>query len=257
MRLTYAQKKGEEIMKKRKYDYGRNISDEAKKKQHRGEGTGAAYIPWIKVQDFNDNQGLASITIDPYTKRGVHLLSAGEIMAWYILRYDTNVVDIREQFPLNIDITKRICQENGLSHPSRNSRTGFHEIVMTSDFLVDFKNGSEKVYSVKYDSSYLLNENTKKNLFIEKTYWNNKDIEFIIITREQLEPMSYYVANLRQAFYIADIDQIHDIYSFIQYSITHHLIDIDLTKRILDLDEVIENYPMLKNEYLRFKKGDD
>lgn len=241
-------------MKKRKYDYGRNISDETKKKQHRGEGTGATYKPWIKVQDFNNNYGLASITFDPYLKRSVHLLSTGEIMAWYILRYDTDVIDIREQFPLDINVTKIICEKYGLSHPQRNSKTGYHDIVMTSDFLVDFKDGSQKVYSVKYNNDYLLNESQKKNLFIEKTYWNGKGVDFIIITREQLESMKTFIANIRQAFYISDPDQVHDIYSFIQYKITHHLLDVDMNSQILDLDEIIDANPAIKEEYISFKK---
>lgn len=241
-------------MRKRKYDYSKNISDETKKKQHRGEGTGAEYKPWIKVQDFNDNHGLASITVDPYSKRGVHLLSTGEIMAGYILRYDTDVTDIREQFPLDIKVTQSICEKYGLAHPQRNSKTGYQNIVMTSDFLVDFKDGSQKVYSIKYNNNYLLNESQKKNLFIEKSYWNGKGVDFIIITREQLESMKTFIANIRQAFYISDPDQVHDIYSFIQYKITHHLLDVDMNSQILDLDKIIDENPGIKEEYTSFKK---
>ena len=240
--------------KKRNYFYGRTVSDETKKKEHRGEGTGAEYRPWIRAQEFNSNQGGATVIIDPYNKRDVHLLSVGETMAWYILRYDQSVTAIREQFPLDIEITKKICEKYGIDHPRKNSPKGHQETVMTSDLLVDFKDGSEKVYSVKYDSSYLSNVSISKNLFIEKTYWNQKGIQFIIITREDLEPMQTYVANLRNAFYIADIDQIHDLYSFIQYKITHHMIEVDLMDKLLDLDQLIYKTPALKDEFAAFLK---
>lgn len=240
--------------KKREYFYGRTVSDETKKKEHRGEGTGAEYRPWIRAQEFNSNQGGATIVIDPYNKRDVHLLSTGEVMAWYILRYDPSVADIREQFPLDIDITKKICEEYGIDHPRKNSQKGYQESVMTSDLLVDFADGSEKVYSIKYNNSYLVDESAKKNLFIEKMYWNKKGIEFIIVTREDLEPMRALVANLRNAFYITDIEQIHDIYSLIQYKITHHMMDVDLMNGMLDLDQIIRENTALKNEYAAFLK---
>lgn len=240
--------------KKRDYFYGRSISDETKKKEHRGEGTGAEYKPWIRAQEFKSNQGGATVIIDPYTKRDVHLLSIGEVMAWYILRYDPSVTDIREQFPINIDITKKICEKYGIDHPRKNSPKGYQESVMTSDLLVDFADGSEKVYSIKYNNSYLVDESARKNLFIEKMYWNQKGIEFIIITREDLEPMRIFVANLRNAFYIADKEQVHDLYSFVQYKITHHMIEVDLMKDILDLDQIIADNPSLKNEYDDFLK---
>ena len=125
---------------------------------------------------------------------------------------------------------------------------------MTSDLLVDFADGSEKVYSIKYNNSYLVDESAKKNLFIEKMYWNKKGIEFIIVTREDLEPMRALVANLRNAFYITDIEQIHDIYSLIQYKITHHMMDVDLMNGMLDLDQIIRENTALKNEYAAFLK---
>lgn len=240
--------------RKRKYSYKRIISDDRKKAEHRGEGVLENYRPWIRAQEFNANQGTSYIVTDPYTHRSVHLLSTGEMMAWYILRYDKNIKDIREQFPLDIETTERICEEKRLKHPSVNTSTGYHNSVMTSDFLVDFKDGSEKVYSVKYSDHYLKDKIAVNNLVIEKCYWNMKGIPFIIITREQLEPMNFYIANLKQAFLFSRPEDVYDIYSYIKYMITTHQFETDLKSSILDYDALISNDYILLEHYNSFKE---
>ena len=58
--------------KKRNYFYGRTVSDETKKKEHRGEGTGAEYRPWIRARS------LTAIKV------ALQLLSIHTISAMYI-----------------------------------------------------------------------------------------------------------------------------------------------------------------------------
>lgn len=46
---------------------------------------------------------------------------------------------------------------------------------MTSDLLLDYADGSQKVLSIKYDRSALENDRTAVKLWIEKKYWEEND----------------------------------------------------------------------------------
>ena len=51
----------------------------------------------------------------------MHLLSMGEMYVYYILRFNDEVVDIREQFPLELEETLAIASELGYKHPKNNN----------------------------------------------------------------------------------------------------------------------------------------
>ena len=72
-----------------------------------GEGTGKDYRPYITTSEFN-SQGTTSVIRDWKTDRGVHCLSQGEMLWYYILRWDDENIDIREQYPLDYGETVRI-----------------------------------------------------------------------------------------------------------------------------------------------------
>lgn len=74
----------------------RRLSDETKKKRKMGTGEGKDYIPYITTSEIN-SLGTTSVIRDWKTGRGVHCLSQGEALWYYILRWDDNNVDIREQ----------------------------------------------------------------------------------------------------------------------------------------------------------------
>ena len=65
----------------------RRKSQKGKFKEHRGTGTGADYKPWIQTGEFG-SRGTAANPIDWKTGRQIHLLSQGEVIAWYLLRWD-------------------------------------------------------------------------------------------------------------------------------------------------------------------------
>lgn len=126
------------------------ISEETKKKQGRGEGTGADYKPWIYTNEFN-SLGTVSNPVDFITGRVMQLMSMGENKFYYLLCWDDNVLDIREQFPLNLKDTLKISEDLHVRHPKNKSTR------MTSDFLVDYADGSQKVFSVKYSKNDMSN----------------------------------------------------------------------------------------------------
>ncbi len=120
-------------MAKRRYSF-----DEEKisrfLKEGRGQGHGAQYSPWLTVQDVS-SLGRATRIHGRKTEREHHLLSDIETSVFLLLDWSDAVIDIREQYPLDREETRRIAAEMGVRHPF--DTLGKCDIVMTTDFLVD------------------------------------------------------------------------------------------------------------------------
>ena len=85
------------------------ISNETKRKRKWGTGDGAEYKPYIITSEFN-SLGTTAVITDWKTNRAVHCLSQGEKLWYYILRWDDNNIDIKEQYPLDINETVKIAE---------------------------------------------------------------------------------------------------------------------------------------------------
>ena len=153
------------------------VANDTKKRQKRGEGTGVDYQPWIRAREFTRDVGIRSLVIDWKTGRQVHLLSLNEVHWYYQLRWQDNVIDIREQFPLEKETTDYIAEHLNVKKP---------EDVMTTDMLVTYmdKNGIERIkaYSVKNAQEDVFGEIDSQNkqrrielLRIEMSYWRLKN----------------------------------------------------------------------------------
>lgn len=107
----------------------------------RGRGRGSAYRPWIKVSDISSN-GRSRRAWSPKTGRTHHLLSDVEYHLFLALEWARDVIDIREQYPIDRDITLEIARTSGIKHPFY---PGAHvPTVMTVDFMVTrVRNGQE------------------------------------------------------------------------------------------------------------------
>lgn len=123
------------------------------------------------------------------TGRVHHLLSQLETTYWYALDWASSVVDIREQFPLlPIEDTLRIADRLGYRHP-RHPQTR-RPIVMTTDFLVTVhRHGQEhdEARAVK-PSSELSNGRVCEKLDIERWYWQERGIDWGLVTEQELSP---------------------------------------------------------------------
>ena len=181
------------LMAKRRYGI-----DEAKinrfYKEGRGQGVGIEYKPWLTIQDVS-SRGLSSRIHGRTTGREHHLLSKLEADAFFIYDWDDSVIDIREQFPLNRDLTRKIANEMGVKHPYDNK--GKVDIVMTTDFIVDIRNkdGEKQIArSVKQEED-LNNARTLEKQEIERRYWLEPSNDWGIITGSELP--SIRIKNLR------------------------------------------------------------
>ena len=137
------------------------ITEEGRLRRGRGTGEGKDYKPWLENREVN-SMGTASEVIDYKTGRQVHLLSQGEVYWYYLLRWRDDVTDIREQFPLELEMTVEISRKLGFRHPY-NEKTR-----MTTDMLITKTDGTYEAYSVKTDKSVLDNARNIEKLYIEK-----------------------------------------------------------------------------------------
>lgn len=153
--------------------------------QRKGMGEGAAYKPWLTIQDV-PSSGRAHRIYGTKTNRIHHLLSDLERDYFYLLDWADNVVDIREQFPLNREITTRIAEEKSISHPE--DRITKTPLVMTTDFLITIRQASQTFVLARTlkPSEQLENPRTIEKFDIERVYWEEKGIDWAIVTEKDL-----------------------------------------------------------------------
>ena len=208
------------------------ISEEGKIREGRGTGTGAAYKPWIKIRELN-SIGTASNVIDWKHGRQMELLSQAEVWWYYVLRWDDNVQDIQEQYPLSLDATLAICDRFCFVHPA-NRKTR-----MTTDFLVTYRDGSRKAISIKTDRSVLDDPRMVEKQSIEKTYWEAAGIPFQILYKEDLTRR--HVQNIKDVVCCYDASRVADDIGKLRYLIAHKKIEVDLEAK-LDYQALVKQY---------------
>lgn len=173
-------------------------------KEGRGEGSGAEYKPWLEVRNVKSS-GRKSRMRGILHDRVMHLMSDLERNAVLYFERHPQVIDIREQFPLDREITRRIAHAMGVSHPA-DPWTG-EDIVMTSDLIVDFRiaNGRtvSRVFSVK-QSEDLLNHRTVVKQEIERRYWARFGYVWKPLLDDTLRRTQYFNAMMwaREWFYL-------------------------------------------------------
>lgn len=162
-------------------------------KAKRGSGNGADYSPWLTVSDV-PSQGRVHRVQGHLTQRTHHLLSDLEFSTFLLLEWNPLVVDIREQFPMDVEETTAIAKELGIRHPEISG----HTHVMSSDFLVDMQEsvmGPIKKVAIQVKPlEALMDSRTLEKLRIEQRYWEKQDVTWKIVTERDLPPI--YIKNL-------------------------------------------------------------
>jgi hypothetical protein len=155
-------------------------------KEGRGRGRGPTYLPWVYITDMY-SQGR---THEPYshkTGRQHQLLSDGERDVFVMLEWAQDVLDIREQFPLDRDITLEIAKDLGIKHQFY---PGTHvPFVMTLDLLATrLRNGQEvlEAFSVKESDSDLDDPAVVEHLELERATCQALGIPFHLLIKKRL-----------------------------------------------------------------------
>lgn len=168
--------------------------NEKKRKEGRGEGSFENYEPLLKIQDVGST-GLVTRIKGTKTGRCHQLLSSLELDYFYLLDWAEEVIDIREQYPLDLKETLALANEIGLVHPPKSNPT--KPIVMTTDFLITIRQPigtNEVARTVKY-SKDLTNSRVLEKFDIERLYWNERSVDWGIVT--ELDINKNLVRNLK------------------------------------------------------------
>jgi len=228
--------------------------DKNKMKEGRCRGHNEDYIPWIKANEAK-SIATASIVWDPIAKRPVHLLSRGEECFYWQLRFDPNVLEIREQYAMfDTKRVKRICKEfESYRGPS---------VITSTDFLVDYIDGSTVAYSVKYkrsetEESFFLKREKYQNFlyrqFMEKKYWEEEGTIFKLIFSDELnQVLSENISNVMLYF---DRSSVHNDSTLFLHYIANHLIDVPMDHEILFFPDLLKD-PQYYAQFLEVKAYD-
>lgn len=216
------------------------ISEKGKRRQKRGLGEGTDYKPYIKAREFN-SIGTCSNYIDWKNQRQYEFLSQTELSVFITYRWDDSVVEIREQYPLDIRLVKKIVQQKNaemclyneevIKSPVRNGKP------MTTDLLVFYKDGRKKAISVKYDRNNLTDRDIEK-LWIEKTYWEKQNVEWELVDNSMINKILVHNIMLITEFY--DRNRVFDKVSLLKHLIATKQLKVNLEDEILDFSQLLK-----------------
>lgn len=163
-------------------------------KEGRGQGELTNYKPWLTTQDV-PSEGRNHRFMGWKTNREHQFFSDLEFNYLCMVDWASDVIDIREQYPLDRMVTLKISEELGFKHPS-DPKTGT-PIVMTTDFLLTLREENGLVYKARTikPSNKLNEENIIKKFEIERIYWERKGFDWGIVSEKDMP--SPIVSNLK------------------------------------------------------------
>lgn len=171
-------------MARRRYDFDEDkIADFLK--EGRGGGRGAGYKPWFTIQDVPANSRCHRVG-GLKTGRMHHLLSDIEYRLFLLFDWADAVEDIREQFPLDRAVTRRIADEMGVRHPA-DVKTKV-PLVMTTDMVVDVVRDGRLVTLARAvkPAAELEKPRVLEKLEIERRYWAERRVDWAIVTEREI-----------------------------------------------------------------------
>lgn len=156
-------------------------------KEGRGQGVGAEYLPWTNTYEFS-SKGRATRAYSPKTGRIHQLHSDNQYRAFLIFEFNPSVTDIRESYPL-LDILEVIDDQEDLRLDKFVDKVTKEPFILTTNFLLTITqmDGSEKhIARTIKNTSELKRKITFEKLEIERRYWQQKNIEWKVITEKEL-----------------------------------------------------------------------
>lgn len=146
----------------------------------RGSGEGSTYKPWIDVINVS-SLGRSRRVFSPLTGRQHELLSDVEWNLFLMLEWAEDVIDIREQFPLDCDLTQEIASALQIRHPCYPRTTV--PTVMTVDFLVTRRRNG-KSFLEAFNAKRIEEEEDERSLEkleIQRTYFDGMGVRHHIV----------------------------------------------------------------------------
>ena len=209
-----------------------------KKKEKRGEGQFNQYKPWLTIQDVASD-GLSTRLVGKKTGRMHHLLSTLELNYFHILEWSDEIIDIREQYPLDLSETIAIAQEINVCHPPRSDPK--NPVVITTDFLLTLRQpiGTKEIArTIKY-SKDLADRRILEKFEIERLYWQERKIDWGIVT--ELDINKILVKNLKWLYRYREIKSLPDLIDSKQISKLSEYMFQFVSEKQLALKSIAQN----------------
>lgn len=173
--------------------------------QGRGRGTFERYIPWHRVRR-SDPSSKGRSHLQKWRDRQRELLSDQELVAFLLSTMHPNVIDIREQFPLNLHEchhevneyrsgsiggtfvgTIDLAVQLKIKHPELKDHEQTEPWIMTTDLLLTLRTQHAVellAVSVKPANAWQ-GRRTRELLELEREYWSRRQVPWLLITPSQ------------------------------------------------------------------------
>jgi TnsA endonuclease N terminal/TnsA endonuclease C terminal len=154
-------------------------------KEGRGQGELSNYKPWLTIQDV-PSRGRVHRETGWTSKRIHHLLSDLEYSYLCLLDWFDEVIDVREQYPLNREKTIHMAEQININHPmDPKTKT---PIVMTTDFFITLRKDNDISYLARtIKPRKELNDSRVIEKFeLERLYWEQEGVDWGIVTEDEL-----------------------------------------------------------------------
>ncbi|MCI7040733.1 MAG: TnsA endonuclease N-terminal domain-containing protein [Lachnospiraceae bacterium] len=214
------------------------ITEKGKKREGRGKGDGVEYKPYIKAREFN-SIGTCSNFIDWKNGKQYEFLSQTELFVFCMLRWDDDVIDIKEQYPLENEKVEKIlkklndmAKERGEAKIKSPIKGG---APLTTDMLVIYRDGRKKAVSVKYDKTNISNRDVEK-LWIEREYWISQGVEWKLY--DQSDVNRNLVNNIMLVTEFYDESRVFDRISRLKHLIATKKLVVNMEDQILDFSKL-------------------
>jgi hypothetical protein len=154
-------------------------------REGRGKGEGPHYKPWLEVFDLSST-GRVHRPHSPKCGRSIHLLSDVESNTFFALEWSQRVVGIKEEFPLDRELTMEIADALGIRHPYYPGTKV--PTVMTVDFLIDIReNGKTRFEALDCKRTEDAEDGrTMEKLQITRTYFAGMNIPHRLVFHSEL-----------------------------------------------------------------------
>ncbi len=224
---------------------GSRKSNKKKLEEGRCQGIGPDYVPFHKSTETRGSRASSPIIPDPIEDRQIHCLSDTESWLYYLLRWNQDVLHIREQYLLDINLVNEVREKLGYTRAPKTA-------CFTTDFLVDYADGSRKAFSVKFRKSdfdpnsriYRGRPKAYKRLIMrqntERAYWEAQGVEFHIITRDDLMPYRILIKNIAFALGFWNEDVIYNKDQMVMYLVAHRIIDVPMDQEFINPRKLVE-----------------
>ncbi|MEC3471078.1 TnsA endonuclease N-terminal domain-containing protein [Bacillus albus] len=206
-------------------------------KEGRGQGELSNYKPWLTIQNVS-SRGNSNRLKGWKTNRGHEFLSDLEEKYFFTQEWRKEVIDIREQFPLNRELTQKISEEKGINHPiCTNTQT---LVVLTTDFFLTIRSGEKIKYIARTvkPSNELEDRRTIEKFEVEREYWARKGISWGIVTEKDIPiELSENISWVYEHYYLEDIKNETLVKVFLKYLMNFQQADKNLISLCNEFDE--------------------